>query len=111
MTEDSVLRLIVSLLFIVALILACAWIARRAGWAQTGGQRAVKVLGTQSLGARTHVTVVEVEDARLVLGVTTNQITLLHTLPPSAPDTLTTPQAATEPPSFAAALGKVMKRR
>ena len=111
MTEESVLRLIISLIFIVGLILACAWIARRAGWAQTGGHRAVKVLGTQSLGARAHVAVVEIEDARLVLGVTASQITLLHTLGPSAPGAMADPQAATDTPSFAAALGKVLKRR
>ncbi len=37
------------------------------------------------LGARERVVVVDVEDARLVLGVTAGQINLLHKLPPSAP--------------------------
>ena len=70
-----------ALIAIIALILAAAWLVKRLGFApkRTG------VSASASLGARERVVVVDVEDARLVLGVTAGQINLLHKLPPSAP--------------------------
>ena len=49
------------------------------------GVNGLKISASASLGARERVVVVDVEDARLVLGVTAGQINLLHKLPPSAP--------------------------
>lgn len=111
MSEAAVLRLIVSLVFIVVLILAAAWVTRRAGWLRSGGPASLKVLGSQSLGARAYVALIEVEDARLVLGVTANQISLLHTLPPALPPDPSSAAAAEEPSSFASTLRKVVKGR
>jgi flagellar protein FliO/FliZ len=48
--------------------------------------------------------VVDVEDARLVLGVTAGQINLLHKLPPSAP-TEEIPQ-----PDFQSVMKNLLKR-
>ncbi len=53
---------------------------------KSGGTRGLKVSASQSLGPRERVVVVNVEDARLVLGVTASQVTLLHTLPPAPPE-------------------------
>lgn len=114
MNEADVLRLIASLLFIVALILVGAWATRRAGWLRTVSGQAIKVAGTQSLGARAYVSIIEVEDARLVVGVTGNQITLLHTMPPAAPGAGASRAAASDPaqpPSFASSLARVLTRR
>lgn len=85
MTEADVLRIIVSLIFVIMLILAGAWLTRRAGWLRSGKAPALRVLGAQSLGGRAYVAMVEVENARLVLGVTPTQVSLLHTLPPAEP--------------------------
>lgn len=85
MTEADVLRMVVSLAFIVFVLLAGAWLMRRAGWLRTGANQEIKVLGAHSLGARSSVAVIQVQDARLVVGVTPQQITLLHTLPPAEP--------------------------
>ena len=84
MTEPDVLRIILSLIFVIALILGGSWLARRAGWVRTGQVSGMKVLGVQSLGARAYIAMVQVEDTRLVVGVTQNSITLLHTLQGSA---------------------------
>ncbi|CAM5210028.1 Flagellar protein OS=Castellaniella defragrans OX=75697 GN=HNR28_000409 PE=3 SV=1 [Castellaniella denitrificans] len=103
MDQDQILRVVLALLFILGLLLMLAWVARRGGWLPGRAQTArLRVLGTLSLGARSSVALVQVEDARLVLGVTAQQITLLHALPdaPGAGD------AATG--DFAEALGKTL---
>ncbi|HUH88900.1 MAG TPA: flagellar biosynthetic protein FliO [Pusillimonas sp.] len=97
MTEADVLRMVVSLAFIVFVLLAGAWLLRRAGWLRAGASQAITVLGAHSLGARSSVAVVQVEDARLVVGVTPQQITLLHTLPPAD----TNPSQNSESPALA----------
>lgn len=110
MNEASVLRLVVSLTFIVMLILAGAWLTRRAGWLRTGGNQSIKVISSQSLGAKAYVALVEVEGARLVLGITSSQISLLHTLPPADPN-VSALQISPPANGFAATLGKIMKGR
>ena len=105
MTDAAVLRLLASLVFIVGLILACGWLMRRAGWLRAGNGQAIKVLSSQNLGSRAYVAMVEVDDARLVLGVTANQVSLLHTLPPSEPamraEPALTPKSRASPPCCA----------
>lgn len=84
MDQAQVLRVILALLFILVLMLALAWVARKGGWIrhQTRATN-LRVLGSHSLGARCAVTVVQIDDTRLVLGVTPQHISLLHTLPPA----------------------------
>jgi len=82
MSHTDTLRMIASLLAIVALIFALAWIARRTGWLRGQSTQTMRLLGTQSLGnARATLALVQIEDTRLVLGVTATHISLLHTLP------------------------------
>ncbi|HBT31474.1 MAG TPA: flagellar biosynthetic protein FliO [Pusillimonas sp.] len=81
MQAPEILQPIVALLFILALILGGAWVARRTGLLKTRGKPAsIRVVGSQSLGGRSFISIVEVEDARLVIGITPQNITLLHTL-------------------------------
>lgn len=70
---------------IIVLILAAAWLARRLGLGgiKTDGGAGVKVTASTAVGPRERVVIVEVEESRLVLGVTAQQVTLLHTLPPA----------------------------
>ena len=109
MTEAALLRLAFSLVLIVLLLLALAWVARRSKWLRGASQSGLKVLAMQNLGSRGALAIVEVQDARLVLGITAQQINLLHTLPaePSAPDT----SSETPETSFGARLGMALKRR
>lgn len=115
MNEADVLRVIVVLIFILMMILAGAWAVRRSSLGRGGNPQALRVIATQNLGNRAWVTVVEVDDARLVLGVTSQQINLLHTMPPS-------PAAeagargpghsdSTDPSRFTATLARALKRR
>lgn len=86
-STGSVLTQVSSVLaVIILLILACAWLAKRFGFApKTGkrGQRDISISASCQVGQRERVVIVDVQDARLVLGVTAQQITHLHTLPPS----------------------------
>lgn len=104
MAETELLRVLGSLTLVVIVILALAWFARRTGWAQGKPQHRLKILSSQRLGARSHITIVEVDNTQLVLGVTPTQINLLHTLAArdaavNADDTCAHPtaQTATKP--------------
>lgn len=98
-----------ALLGIILLILAAAWLARRVGVGglRRAGQQELKVSASTALGQRERVVIVDCDDARLVLGVTAQQVTLLHTLPPSAP----APQATRpEGADFASLMNTILKR-
>ncbi|RXJ13029.1 flagellar biosynthetic protein FliO [Lelliottia nimipressuralis] len=93
---------------IIAFILIVAWLAKRFGLAgKTAHARGLKVSASTSLGPRERVVIVEVEDARLVLGVTASQITVLHKLPP-APETV--PEHAESPADFQSVMKSLLKR-
>jgi len=115
MNEADVLRVIVTLIFILMVIMAGAWAVRRSGLGRAGNAQALQVVASQSLGNRAWVAIVEVEDARLVVGVTAQQINLLHTLPPAPSitdgDTGTQQPAPAETSRFTAALSRALKRR
>ncbi|MCP1690706.1 flagellar protein FliO/FliZ [Citrobacter farmeri] len=63
-----------ALLGIILLILAAAWVIKRLGFSPKGSHtRGLKVSASTSLGPRERVVIVDVEDARLVLGVTASR--------------------------------------
>ncbi len=96
---------------IILLILACGWLARRFGFAPrrgVRGQNDLKASASYQLGQRERVVIIDVEDARLVLGVTAQQITHLHTLPPRPPQESSEPPAATA--DFRQVLQSLIKR-
>lgn len=81
MSQSELLRLSLSLVVVVVLILFAAWLARRSGLLRRKNQD-IRIVAHQSLGARSSIMIVEVEQQRLVLGVTPQSINLLHQLPP-----------------------------
>ncbi|CAX60196.1 flagellar biosynthetic protein FliO [Erwinia billingiae] len=96
---------------IILLILACAWIAKRFGFTPKRGirgQSSLTVSASCQVGQRERVVIVDVEDARLVLGVTGQQITHLHTLPPKPQQENPEPPAATA--DFRQVLQSLLKR-
>jgi len=111
MNEADVLRVIVSLFLILIVILAGAWAVRRSGLGRTGSPQALRVSASQNLGNRAWVAIVDVDDARLVLGVTSQQVTLLHTLPPAPATEPRGHNADSASPGFASALTRALKRR
>ena len=97
MTESALLRVIIGLVLVVAAILASAWLARRAGLVQRGGGNLLKQVAALPLGARQSVVVIEVDKTWLVVGVSPNQLTTLHTMPASCPKALPCPPRPSRP--------------
>jgi len=94
---------------IILLILACAWLARRFGFAPKKiSSQELKLTATVSVGQRERVVIVDTADARLVLGVTAQAITHLHTLPPGEPVSVTPGGSA--PHDFRQLLQTLVKR-
>ncbi|HJH24299.1 MAG TPA: flagellar biosynthetic protein FliO [Paenalcaligenes hominis] len=80
MTQADLLRLSLSLVVVVLLILLVAWLARRSGFMRAHSQ-VIKFIASHPLGNKTSVVVVEVDQKRLVLGVSPHQVNVLHTQP------------------------------
>ncbi|ADO48058.1 flagellar biosynthetic protein FliO [[Enterobacter] lignolyticus] len=98
-----------ALLGVILLIFAAAWLAKRfgLGGVKHSAARGLKVSASTAIGQRERVVIVDVEDARLVLGVTAGQVSLLHTLPP-APAEAEAPKAPA--PDFSSLMKSVIKR-
>jgi flagellar protein FliO/FliZ len=65
---------------VLALIFACAWLARRFGLQRTGSGHLLKVVSSVMVGQRERVVVVEIGQSWLVLGVASGQVCALHTM-------------------------------
>lgn len=81
-----------ALLLVIALILALAWLLRRLPGAALRGHGDLRVVASLAVGVRERVLVVAVGDQQLLIGVTSEQINLLHRLE--------TPIADASPPDF-----------
>ncbi|WP_336210136.1 flagellar biosynthetic protein FliO [Enterobacter sp. P82] len=93
---------------IIAFILIAAWLAKRVGLAgKTAGARGLKVSASTTLGPRERVVIVDVEDARLVLGVTASNINVLHKLPPAP---VVVDERAVAPADFQSVMKSLLKR-
>lgn len=107
MTEFDLLRVVLSLLAIIGMLLTAAWLMRRVQGIRRPNGRRITILDAQALGPpRTHIAVVRVDETTLVLGITPQQVNLLHTLP----TTDDAEPAAANAPSFSAALAKTFAR-
>lgn len=83
---------------VVGMIFLCAWLARRFGFQRLGSGQLVKVVSSAMVGQRERVVVVEVGSQWLVLGVTSSQVNMLHTLPAQAQPIATATQATPRSP-------------
>lgn len=88
-------RLIGSLLLIVLLILAVAWLLRRTGVLKAAGGPNIQILSTRHVGARQQLLVIEVDGTRMLMGANSRQLTLLHVL--AEPSPVATHPVATHP--------------
>lgn len=74
------LNMAMGLVVVIALILGLAWVLKKYGRLPNNNQADMKVLGGLSLGAREKAILIEVENTRLLVGVTPGHIQTLHIL-------------------------------
>lgn len=70
---------LLTLALIVGLILALAWVTKRAGGIKTMGGRDIKVLSAMPVGSRERIALIEVKGKQIVVGLTANSVNHLHT--------------------------------
>lgn len=100
------LKMTGGLLLVVLLIVGACLLLRRLGSFSPGrAGRALQVIDTQSLGGKERVTIVEVDGQWLVLGVSPQGVTTLHTL-----DRPATPPAAPAPESQGMPFAQALKQ-
>lgn len=81
LAAGTYLQATLGLVFIVALLLAAAWAARKVSGGKAFGQGQLKVVSGIALGPKERIVLVEVEDQWLVIGIVPGQIRTLHRLP------------------------------
>ncbi|MFC7300876.1 flagellar biosynthetic protein FliO [Cognatiluteimonas weifangensis] len=95
-----------ALLFVLALIFALAWLARRMPGVAGGSHRALRVVASLSLGPRERVVVVEVGGTQMLLGVGVGGTRALHTLATPLPEA-----EAPRAPAFAQLLARHLGKK
>ena len=108
MEQAAYLRVVFGLIVVVVAILACAWMARRAGLLKNTQGNGLRLISGLSLGPRQRIVVVEVDGTWLVVGVTAGNITLLHSTPAASAATPDDPSESAT--IFGGKLGQALKR-
>jgi flagellar protein FliO/FliZ len=73
-------QILISLIFVLLIIFVSAWLLRRFGRVSGVANGNLKVLGALSVGQRERILLIQAGKEQLVVGVTSNQISTLHTL-------------------------------
>lgn len=76
----NLLNMVMGLVVVIALILGLAWVLKKYGRLPNNNSVDMKVLGGLSLGTREKALLIEVENTRLLVGVTPGHIQTLHIL-------------------------------
>lgn len=77
----GLLQIFLGLVAVLTLMAVAAWFFKKLGPVNTGNKLPVKIIGGVSVGNRERIMVVEVADQWIVVGVTSNQINTLSTMP------------------------------
>jgi len=70
----------IGLVFVLALIVALAWFLRRFGGLTNAGKGIVTIIGGVSLGTRERAVLLQVGEARILVGVSPGRVQALHVL-------------------------------
>lgn len=87
-------QMVLGLAAVLGVIFGLAWLARRFNLNVAGASGSLRVVSAMTVGPKEKILVVEVEDKRLLLGVTSQQITLLQVLEGEAPNPVTSAASA-----------------
>lgn len=73
------IKLLLGMAAILLLIFGSAWMVKRLGGMSASGGGTIKVLAVLPLGTRERVALIEVGGQQILIGVTAQQVTTLHT--------------------------------
>ena len=108
----SLAQVALSLALVLALVFVLAWVLRRLRSSRRPGAPGIDVLAELPLGPKERAVLIQVERARLLIGVAAGQVSTLHVLPDADP--LVTPGgepgSAPTPPAFADLLRRSLGR-
>ncbi|WP_324315549.1 flagellar biosynthetic protein FliO [Povalibacter sp.] len=80
-SAGSLLQVTFSLALVLALVFVAAWLVRKfKGFGRFGGS-AIRIVADTALGPKERAVVIQVGEQQLLLGVTQQQVNLLHVLP------------------------------
>ncbi|NJN50994.1 MAG: flagellar biosynthetic protein FliO [Gammaproteobacteria bacterium] len=85
----ALLQVIVALAATLALVFAAAWVFKRIGGGATSTSGVIRILAAAPLGTRERVLLVEVHGKQLLLGVTQQHVSTLHTFAEGTPAVVT----------------------
>ncbi len=80
MSMANFLNMTMGLIVVLVLIFGLAWVLKKYGRLPSSNLADMKILGGLSLGTREKALLIEVENTRLLIGVTPGQIQTLHVL-------------------------------
>lgn len=78
--SEYVGQIVMSLILVLLIIFAAAWLLRRFGRFSAVAEGKLQVLGAISVGQRERIMLVQVGEEQLLIGVTTSRISTLHRL-------------------------------
>ncbi|HEV7814103.1 MAG TPA: flagellar biosynthetic protein FliO [Janthinobacterium sp.] len=112
-STGSLLQTVLGLVFVLALLAALAWFLKRYGPRNIGGNAALRLVGTLSLGGRERIVVVEVADQWIVVGASPGRLNALATLPRQEilPPGLLAPQNGLAATNFSEWLKQTIEKR
>ncbi len=85
----AILQVALALVATLALVVLAAWLLKRFGGAGMRSTGTIRVLAAAPIGTRERVMLVEVHGQQLLLGVTAQHVTNLHTFGADAPSVST----------------------
>lgn len=103
------LQMLLGLGVVLAAIAGTAWVLRRMAPGQVGGAGSLRVVAAVAVGPKERVVLVDISETRLVLGVASGQVTLLHEMP--RPDDADASQGIPAMPPFVSKLKEFMVAR
>lgn len=106
----SLTQVSLALLLVLGLVFALAWLLRRLRNTQRPGAPGIEVIAEAALGPKERAVLIQVDRARLLVGVAAGQVRTLHVLPEADPAAPGTTAAAPAAPNFAELLRRSLGR-
>jgi flagellar protein FliO/FliZ len=110
-TFGSAIQAIFSLIVVLAIVAAIAWVIKKFNLPQAGSRNLLKVVSGIAVGQRERIVLVEVQDTWLVVGVAPGYVRTLHTMPRSDMDDETVESIQSGEGKFQAWLKQVMEKK